>query len=283
MWMILLLQIPRQLRRQIHIIEWFIYGLPILAIYKYHEDKHDEISVFTVNRTRYLMITDSKDDPIGELRLESWLNAANDRRLASWYDVIHRNELESRYYWGRRKAKKERLNCPTWSVIIINDTLINSGASSKKTLVMFTGRIDSCTTEDQFCIVLGHYLDDRPSSSLNNILSFLGEINEDEPFETKQHFDITGRELEFEADIVPAFLASKLCVNTRDGYPRSILRITLPPIEFPPIENRKDVSTNHWYTSKENSTHPQRMGRYDSLLKTLPWFFETSFYWWSDI
>ena len=170
-----------------------------------------------------------------------------------------------------------------WSVTIINDTLINSGTSSKNTLVIFTGWIDSCTTDDQFCVVLGHYLEDRPSSSLNNILSFLAEINEDEPFETKQHFDITARELEFEADIVPAFLASRLCVNTRDVYLRSILRIPLPHVEFYPIEKRNDVRTNHWYTSKENSTHPERMAKYGSLLKTLPQFFETSFYWWSHL
>ena len=71
MWRILLLQIQRQLRRHIHIIDWFIYVLPILAIgipsaffisiNKYREDKHEEISIFTVNRTRYLMITDSED------------------------------------------------------------------------------------------------------------------------------------------------------------------------------------------------------------------------------
>ena len=218
------------------------------------------------------MTTASKDDPIGELRLESWLNAANNRRLAGYVDVIRSNDLESRYFWWR--------HCPIWSVTIINDTLINSGTSSKNTLVIFTGWIDSCTTDDQFCIVLGHYLEDRPSSSLNNILSFLAEINEDEPFETKQHFDITARELEFEADILPAFLASRLCVNTRDVYLRSILRIPLPNVEFYPIEKRNDVRTNHWYTSKENSTHPELMERYDSLLKTLPRLFETSFYWW---
>ena len=148
---------------------------------------------------------------------------------------------------------------------------------------MFTGSIDSCTTDDQFCIVLGHYLNDRPSSRPNNILSFLAEINEDEPFETKQHFDITARELEFEADIVPAFLASRLCVNTRDVYLRSILRIPLPHVEFYPIQKRNDVRTNHWYTNKQNSTHPGRMAKYDSLLKTLPRFFETSFFWWSNL
>ena len=76
MWRILLLQIQRQLRRHVHIIDWFIYVLPTLAIGipnafyslisidKYRDNKHDEISVFTVNRTRYLMITDSEDDPI---------------------------------------------------------------------------------------------------------------------------------------------------------------------------------------------------------------------------
>ena len=287
MWRILLLQIQRQLRRHVHIIDWFIYVLPTLAIGipnafyslisidKYRDNKHDEISVFTVNRTRYLMITDSEDDPIGELRLESWLNAANNRRLAGYVDVIRSNDLESRYFWWR--------HCPIWSVTIINDTLINSGTSSKNTLVIFTGWIDSCTTDDQFCIVLGHYLEDRPSSSLNNILSFLAEINEDEPFETKQHFDITARELEFEADILPAFLASRLCVNTRNGYPRSTIRIPSALIESYPIENRNYVTTNHWHTIKEDSTHPERMARYGSLLKTLPRFFETSFFWWSNL
>mgnify|MGYP001213133368 CR=1 FL=1 len=57
----------------------------------------------------------------------------------------------------------------------------------------------------------------------------------------------------------------------------------LPHVEFYPIEIRNDVRTNHWNTSKENSPHPERMARYDSLLKTLPRFFETSFYWWSHL
>ena len=302
MWRILFLQIKSHIDRfthtilfhlrDIHAIDYvIIYVLPIfsisllngflISIYKYRYDQYDAISIFAINRTRYLMITASKDDPIGELRLDSWLNAANNRRLANYVDVIQNNDLESVYLLRRRKAKKIRLYCLIWSVTIINDTLINSGTSSKNTLVIFTGWIDSCTTDDQFCVVLGHSLEDRPSSSLNNILSFLAEINEDEPFETKQHFDITARELEFEADIVPAFLASRLCVNTRDVYLRSILRIPLPNVEFYPIEKRNDVRTNHWYTSKENSTHPERMAKYDSLLKTLPRFFETSFYWWS--
>ena len=290
MWRILLLQIQRQLRRHIHIIDWFIYALVIssigllngflISIYKYRYDKHDAISIFAINRTRYLMTTASKDDPIGELRLESWLNAANNRRLAGYVDVIQNNDLESVYLWRRRKAIKERLYCHIWSVTIINNTLLNPGTSSKNSLVVFTGGIDSCTTDDQFCVVLGHYLEDRPSSSLNNILSFLAEINEDEPFETKPHFDITARELEFEADIVTAFLASRLCVDTR---PSSIKRVPLAPVEGYPIGKRHDLTRNHWYSSKGNSTHPERMARYDSLLKTLPRFFETSFYWWSHL
>ena len=291
MWRILLLQIKSHIDRFTHIILFhlrdihaidymIIYVLPIfsigllngflISIYKYRYDKYDAISIFAINRTRYLMTTASKDDPIGELRLESWLNAANNRRLAGYVDVIRSNDLESRYLWWR--------HCPIWSVTIINDTLINSGTSSKNTLVIFTGWIDSCTTDDQFCVVLGHYLEDRPSSSLNNILSFLAEINENEPFETKQHFDITARELEFEADIVTAFLASRLCVDTR---PPSIKRVPLAPVEGYPIGKRHDLTRNHWYSSKGNSTHPERMARYDSLLKTLPRFFETSFYWWS--
>ena len=293
MWRILLLQIQRQLRRHIHIIDWFIYALVIssigllngflISIYKYRYDKHDAISIFAINRTRYLMTTASKDDPIGELRLESWLNAANNRRLPNYVDVILHNDLESWYFWRDRwgrKDKKERLYCRIWSVTIINGTLINSGTSYKNTLVIFTGGIDSCTTDDQSCVVLGHYLEDRPSSSLNNILSFLAEINEDEPFETKPHFDITARELEFEADIVTAFLASRLCVDTR---PSSIKRVPLAPVEGYPIGKRHDLTRNHWYSSKGNSTHPERMARYDSLLKTLPRFFETSFYWWSHL
>ena len=105
MWRILLLQIQLQLRRHIHIIDWFIYVLVIssigllngglISIYKYRYDKHDAISIFAINRTRYLMTTASKDDPIGELRLESWLNAANNRRLPNYVDVILHNDLES--------------------------------------------------------------------------------------------------------------------------------------------------------------------------------------------
>ena len=108
MWRILLLQIQRQLRRHIHIIDWFIYALVIssigllngflISIYKYRYDKHDAISIFAINRTRYLMTTASKDDPIGELRLESWLNAANDRRLSfpsgsKWCDYSVEREV----------------------------------------------------------------------------------------------------------------------------------------------------------------------------------------------
>ena len=294
MWRILLLQIQRQFLRHIHTIDYvFIYVLPIfsigllngylLAIYKSTHDKHDEISMFSVNRTRYLMITDSKDDPIGELRLESWLNAANNHRLSRPRDVLKHNDLSSRIYLWRRNNQIEDfvVHCQTWSVIIINDTQINSGISFKNTVLMFTGMIDSCATDDQYCTVLGHYLEDKASSSLNNIQSFLAQINEDEPFETKHHFDINGRELEFEADIVPAFLASRLCV---DIHLPSQKQIPLAPDGFYPYSRiavkRNDLTRNLWYSSKENSTHPDRIARYDNLLKTLPKIFETSFFWW---
>ena len=149
---------------------------------------------------------------------------------------------------------------------------------------MFTGMIDSCTTDDQYCTVVGHYLEDKSSSSsLNNILSFLAQINEDEPFETKQHVDINKRELEFEADIVTAFLASRLCIDT---HPVSIKRISLAPLEVYPIEKRHDLKRNYWYSTNENSAHPDRIPRYDRLLQTLPRLVETSFFWfyvWSKV
>ena len=293
MWRVLLLQIQRQLLRHIHIIDWFIYVITtlsvvlsngfLISIYKYRYDKHDEISRVVINRTRYLMITDSRDDLIGELRLDSWLNASNNDRLATHRDVMKHNDLRSRLsLWRRNNPIGQEYmqdlcrTSQTWSVIIINDTQINSGISFKNSVLMFTGVIDSCTTDDQYCAVLGHYLEDKASSSLNDILSFLAHINEDEPFETKQHFDINSRELEFEADIVPAFLASRLCIDTHSV---SIKRIPLTPVEFYPIEKRHDLTRNHWYSSKENSTHPDRIPRYDRLLETLPRFFETSFFW----
>ena len=148
MWRILLLQIKRQLARHILTIMYVgHYVLPIflfqytISIYHSIYDKHDEISRFSVNRTRYLMITDSRDDPIGELRLDSWLNASNNNRLAKHRDVMKHNDLRLRLYLWRRNNQigQEYIagmcrTSQTWSIIIINDTPKSTPAFQLKTL-----------------------------------------------------------------------------------------------------------------------------------------------------